>query len=275
MALKLVIIGGGRMGSALMRGLTSSGWASPTELMIVEANEAQRQRLESGHHGLAAVSEMPNDSCPDAVLAVKPQDAEQACIQAASKGVRRLLSVAAGVTTQSLEQWMGPEAVVVRSMPNIPALVGHCAAGMAAGSRARQADLQWASDVLGSVGKAVSVPENMMDAVTGLSGSGPAYFFLVVEALTEAGVRVGLDREIASSLARQTFIGAARLMEDTGESAEDLRIAVTSPAGTTAAGIASLEESKARQAFIMAVAAATSRSAELGRANEESPHLPR
>jgi pyrroline-5-carboxylate reductase len=263
--MKLAIIGGGRMGNALLRGLINSGWASVSDLVVVEMSEAQRDRLEGGYHGLKAVRQFSQGLCEDIVLAVKPQDAEVACYDIASKGVKRVLSVMAGVTTETIEKILGPDVVVVRSMPNIPALVGHCAAGIACGSKATPADLDWASQVLESVGKAVEVPEVLMDAVTGLSGSGPAYFFLVVEALAEAGVKVGLDRETATVLARQTFIGAARLLEETGESAEDLRIAVTSPAGTTAAGLAKLDERQVREAFVQAVEAATSRSIELGK----------
>jgi pyrroline-5-carboxylate reductase len=258
---KLAIVGGGRMGSALLRGIVASGWASPAELLVVEISEAQRERLARGHPGLAVADSFPSGACDDVVLAVKPQDAEEVC---RSLSVRRLLSVAAGITTQELESWLGDGAVVVRAMPNLPALVSHCAAGMARGSRASDEDLAWASQVLGSVGKAVEVPETLMDAVTGLSGSGPAYFFLVVESLIEAGVAVGLDRDTSAKLVRQTFAGAARLLEETGEAAEDLRIAVTSPGGTTAAGIAVLEARKVRDAFVEAVMAATERSRELG-----------
>lgn len=259
--MKLAIVGGGRMGSALLRGLIASGWASPRELVVAEINEAQRKRLAEGHPGLSVVDALHGGIADDLVLAVKPQDAEEAC--GGLTGVRRLLSVCAGITTSDLEKWVDG-AIVVRAMPNLPAVVAHCAAGMAPGSRAGADDLAWASEVLGSVGRAVAVPEELMDAVTGLSGSGPAYFFLVVEALTEAGVRVGLDRETATALVRQTFAGAARLLDETGESAEDLRIAVTSPGGTTAAGIAILEERSVRDAFVQAVRAATERSRELG-----------
>ncbi len=262
--MKLVVIGGGRMGGALIRGLISSGWASPSELGVVEISEAQRDRLEGGHHGLATFRQYDTGMSNDVVLAVKPQDVEMTCLGLADKSIRRVLSVVAGVTTATLESTLDPGTIVVRSMPNIPALVGHSAAGITRGTLATLEDLDWASGVLHSVGKAVEVPEDLMDAVTGLSGSGPAYFFLVVEALVEAGIRVGLDRETAIVLARQTFIGAARLLEETGESAEDLRIAVTSPAGTTAAGIAKLDELKTRESFIAAVISATQRSKELG-----------
>jgi pyrroline-5-carboxylate reductase len=150
-------------------------------------------------------------------------------------------------------------------MPNTPALVGAGAAAISPGTAATDDDLAWAGSILGAVGTVVRVPENLLDAVTGLSGSGPAYVFLVAEALIDAGVLVGLPRPTAVELATQTLLGAARLLVETGDSPEALRAAVTSPGGTTAAGLRALESAGVRAAFLDAVAAATERSRELGR----------
>jgi pyrroline-5-carboxylate reductase len=149
-------------------------------------------------------------------------------------------------------------------MPNTPALVGSGASAIAAGSHAREADLVWAEEILGAVGEVVRVPESLLDAVTGLSGSGPAYIFLVVEALIDAGVLAGLPRPISTQLTVQTLLGAARLLTETGEGPEALRAAVTSPGGTTAAGVRALEAAAVRSALLEAVMAATERSRELG-----------
>jgi pyrroline-5-carboxylate reductase len=205
------------------------------------------------------------------VLAVKPADAEAACRAIASAGAgwggaTRVLSIAAGVPTARLQEWLGDGVPVVRAMPNTPALVGAGAAAIAAGTSAGDADLDWAEGVLRAVGAVERVPEKLLDAVTGLSGSGPAYVFLVAEALVEAGVLNGLPRSTANVLAIQTLLGSARLLAESGDSPEALRAAVTSPGGTTAAGLRILENHGVRSAFLEAVTAATERSRELGRA---------
>jgi len=149
-------------------------------------------------------------------------------------------------------------------MPNTPALVGSGAAAIAGGASATDDDLAWAESILAAVGTVVRLPEHLLDAVTGLSGSGPAYVFLVAEALIEAGVLVGLPRDASAALATQTLLGAARLMVETGDPPEALRAMVTSPGGTTAAGLRALESAGVRSAFLDAVSAATNRSRELG-----------
>jgi pyrroline-5-carboxylate reductase len=196
-----------------------------------------------------------------AVLAVKPGDVPAAAAAVAEAGAQRLLSVAAGVTTEALEA-AAPGLPVVRAMPNTPALIGAGAAAISPGSLAGEADLAWAEEILGAVGVVVRVPEKQLDAVTGLSGSGPAYVFLVAEALTEAGVLAGLPRDTAETLAFQTLLGSARLLE--GNAPAELRAAVTSPGGTTAAGLRELERHGVRAAFLDAVMAATERSRALG-----------
>jgi len=153
---------------------------------------------------------------------------------------------------------------VVRAMPNTPALVGAGAAAIAPGTHATSDDVDWAASILRAVGTVVVVPEKLLDAVTGLSGSGPAYVFLVAEALIDAGVLAGLPRDTSVALATQTLLGAARLLTETADGPEALRAAVTSPGGTTAAGLRALESAGVRAAFLDAVMAATQRSKDLG-----------
>ncbi len=262
MALRLVIVGGGKMGTALVAGLLGAGWAEAGDLAVVEPVAARRDELTRLYPGLAVGAQVP--SAEGAVVAVKPSDVEPACAEVAGAGVERVLSIAAGVELARLQAWLGDGVAVVRAMPNTPALVGCGAAAIAGGSAAGEADLDWAESILAAVGLVVRVPEPSLDAVTGLSGSGPAYVFFVAEALTEAGVLNGLPREISRSLAVQTILGSARLLDESGQSAEELRAAVTSPGGTTAAGIRALEAGAVRSAILEAVTAATERSRRLG-----------
>ena len=260
---RLAVLGGGKMGGALVAGLLSSGWARPEEILVVEPVSARRDELSSVHPGLALAGEV-EAGAEGAVVAVKPGDVEGACRALAGARVPRVLSIAAGVTLARLESWLGEGTAVVRAMPNTPALVGCGAAAIAAGAAAGEADLAWAEEVLGAVGKVERVSEALLDAVTGLSGSGPAYVFLVAEALIEAGVANGLPRPVSEALTIQTLLGSARLLAESGERPESLRAAVTSPGGTTAAGLAALESRAVRSAFMEAVTAATERSRALG-----------
>jgi pyrroline-5-carboxylate reductase len=258
------------MGEALVAGLVRTGWAGADAIVVVETDPARRADLASRHQSLrvvGAIGDAGTDGAPgDAVIAVKPADAEVVCRTLTSAGgIRRVLSVAAGVSLASLESWLVESVAVVRAMPNVAALVGSGAAAIAAGRAAGPDDLAWARGVLEAVGTVVTVPETALDAVTGLSGSGPAYVFLVAEALIDAGVLVGLSRPVASQLAVQTLLGSARLLDETGDEPATLRAAVTSPGGTTAAGLRALEAGGVRHAVLEAVVAATERSRELGR----------
>ena len=245
------------MGEALLGGLLAAGW---DDLGVVEKVDTRRTELAERFPGVAVVADIePADA---AVVAVKPGDVAGAC--EALSGTKRVLSIAAGVTIAALESALGAGTAVVRAMPNTPALVGAGAAAIAGGSAAGEDDLAWAESVLGAVGGVVRVPEPLLDAVTGLSGSGPAYVFLVAEALIDAGVLNGLPRDVSVQLATQTLLGAARLLAESGETAEALRAQVTSPGGTTAAGLRALESAGVRAAFLDAVSAATLRSRELG-----------
>jgi pyrroline-5-carboxylate reductase len=268
---RLVVVGGGRMGEALVSGLLTAGWAQPGEVTVAETLGARRSELEAEgglatrHPGLSVTAEpVPADG---AVVAVKPGDVESACRAIAGAGVARVLSIAAGVPLARLEEWLGGagnELPVVRAMPNTPALVGAGAAAIAPGRHAGEADLVWAEGILSAVGTVARVPEALLDAVTGLSGSGPAYVFLVAEALIEAGVLVGLSRPVSRQLTVQTLLGSAQLLAQSAEGAEALRAAVTSPGGTTAAGLRALEAAGIRSAILEAVVAATERSQALG-----------
>lgn len=258
------------MGAALASGLLASGWASAAELAVVEPAPGRRRELAESLPGVAVGESAP--AAEGAVLAVKPADAEAACRALAGGGpggapaVARVLSVMAGVPLGRLEAWLPAGTPVVRAMPNTPALVGCGAAAVAAGAAAGDDDLAWAEAILAAVGVVVRVPEALLDAVTGLSGSGPAYLFLVTEALIDAGVAAGLPRPVSEALTVQTVLGSARLLAESGERPEALRAAVTSPGGTTAAGLGALEARAVRAAFLEAVAAATARSQALGRA---------
>jgi pyrroline-5-carboxylate reductase len=250
------------MGGAVVAGLLSAQWADAEQLVVVESSARRRAELQGEYPGVRVVSELEGGA--GLLLAVKPGDAPAACEAAAPLGFPRVLSVMAGVTLATLEAGLGTTSAVVRAMPNTPALVGAGMAAIAGGSTAGEGDLEWAESILGAVGRVVRVPESQLDAVTGLSGSGPAYVFVVAEALIDAGVLVGLPRPVAEELAIYTLLGSARLLAETGESPAALRAAVTSPGGTTAAGLRAMEERAVRAAFIDAVVASCERSRQLG-----------
>lgn len=260
---RLQIVGGGKMGEALLEGLLTSGWAEPADVVVVEKVAARRKALARSFKGVSVVAEPV--ASEGALVAVKPADVPDTCRALGALGVPRLLSIAAGVTTATLQEAAGPVVAVVRAMPNTPAVVGAGASAIAPGSGAGKADLDWAQSLLEAVGVVVRVTEAQLDAVTGLSGSGPAYVFLVAESLIEAGVLVGLPRDVAEVLAVQTLLGSAQLLQSSDEHAAALRAAVTSPGGTTAAGLHALEAGGVRAAVLDAVKAAAERSRELGR----------
>ena len=268
----LLIVGGGKMGGALLGGLLRSGWARAADITVVESVAERRDELAAAYPGLRVVAAPEpgllsgaGERIVGAVLAVKADAAEGACRALGVTGATRLLSIVAGVPCVRLEAALGGTPAVVRAMPNTPALVGAGVTAISGGSFATSNDLEWADDILSAVGTVVRLPERLLDAVTGLSGSGPAYFFLVVEALMEAGVHMGLTREVSRTLVVETMLGSAALLKETGQDPEALRAMVTSPAGTTAAGVRTLEARAVRSAFMEAVAAATERSRNLQR----------
>lgn len=253
------------MGTALAQGLVDSGRIDAARLAIVEVSAERRAVLaEMFPNSLISASIAP---CAAAVIAVKPPDAAAAAAAAAGAGARRVLSIAAGVTVATLQSAVDAVTAgvaVIRSMPNTPSLVGQGAAAIAGGPGTTTADRDWAREILGAVGMVVEVPESDLDAITGVTGSGPAYLFLVAEALIDAAVAVGLDRDQAVALVRQLFVGSAALLAQ-GDEPKVLRERVTSPQGTTAAGIAVLQSEGVPEAFRAAVLAAVERSRELGR----------
>jgi pyrroline-5-carboxylate reductase len=266
----VVIVGGGRMGAALASGLLRVG-KDPSSISIVEHEPKRLVELASELPGvelarsLGELAVVRQGTSPKAaVLAVKPADAQRAAAEVSAAAFDLVLSIMAGVTIDSLQSFVGPEIPVVRSMPNTPALIGAGVSAIAGGSTATDVDLDWAEQILGAVGTVVRLPEKSLDAVTGLSGSGPAYIFLVAEALIDAGVLAGLPRTVSATLAIETLAGAARLLVESGEEPERLRAQVTSPGGTTAAGLRVLESRSVRSAFLEAVMAATERSRQLG-----------
>jgi pyrroline-5-carboxylate reductase len=242
-------------------------------IAVVEPDEGRRNALGKEHEGIrvaASASAFGNGDLEgdvSVILAVKPELAEPVlrALGDSDLPIVRVLSIVAGMPTARLEACLSNDVPVVRAMPNTGVLVGRGASVIAGGAHAHAKDLSWAESVLGSVGICERTPERSIDAVTGLSGSGPAYFFMVAEALIEAGVLAGLTRPMAASLVAQTMAASAAMLQETGHSAEELRAQVTSPGGTTAAGLRVLESKGLRSALIEAVAAATERSKNLAR----------
>ncbi|MFW2335818.1 pyrroline-5-carboxylate reductase [Ilumatobacter sp.] len=261
MSFELVIVGGGNMGAALLSGLLDAGVVEPGHLAVVEPLESRRDELVERFDGVTITDSIP--PCASAVLAVKPPDIPAVAAGAAAAGARRVLSVAAGVTTASIVDAVGADVAVLRTMPNTPALVGQGVSALSGAPGTKDVDLDWAENVLRGVGLVVRVDESQLDAVTGLTGSGPAYVFLVAEALMDAGVLAGLPRPIVERMVAQLLVGSSALLAERGDPA-GLRAMVTSPGGTTAAGVRVLEDRAVRAAVIGAVQAATERSRELG-----------
>jgi pyrroline-5-carboxylate reductase len=254
-------IGGGNMGAALVGGLINSGWDSSL-ITVVELSDARRAELHQMFPDVSVSDALV--SCESVVIAVKPPAAADACKTAAAAGARRVLSIAAGISIDTLQRACGDSVVVIRAMPNTPALVGQGAAAISFSARCTEPDIVWAETVLGSVGTVVRVPEQQMDAVTAISGSGPAYVFLLAEALIVAAVNQGLSPEVADGLVRQLLVGSAALLAASSETPAAQRERVTSPRGTTAAAIEALELAGFREAIAAAVEAAIGRSRQLG-----------
>ncbi|MFC9964876.1 MULTISPECIES: pyrroline-5-carboxylate reductase [Nocardia] len=270
---RIAVVGGGRIGEALVAGLLEAGRA-PKDLVVVETHAPRAAQL--AERFKVRVSASTSDAVVGAdivVLAVKPTvvdsvlaDLSKADLDSGREQV--LVSLAAGITTSHLESKLPAGFPVVRVMPNTPMLVGQGMSVQAPGRYADPEQLELVGEMLEAVGKVVTVPETQMDAVTAVSGSGPAYFFLVVEAMIDAGVGLGLTREIATELVVQTMIGSAALIDESGQNAVDLRAAVTSPGGTTAAALRELERGAIRSTFIEALQAAKRRSVEQGASSE-------
>jgi pyrroline-5-carboxylate reductase len=268
-AQRLAVIGGGKIGEALVSGLTrgASPTLKPDQIVVVEHYPARAEYLQ-GRYGVGITDVATAASSAGTVLiAVKPQDIETVLDSLAEHitADHLVVSVAAGVTIGRIEAALPAKPAVVRCMPNTPALVDQAMTAISAGSFADDAHLARAEELLAAVGKVVRVPETQLDAVTALSGSGPAYFFFLVEAMIDAGILLGLPRALAADLVVQTAVGSAVMMRDTGEHPVQLREAVTSPGGTTIAAIRELENHGVRAAVLSAIEAARDRSVELGR----------
>jgi pyrroline-5-carboxylate reductase len=249
------------MGAALLGGMIDSGTFAPDRLGVVELLEARRAELAVLFPGVVVSETIP--ACRAAVIAVKPVDAPAAARAAVASGATRLLSIAAGVRLATLDEAVGAGVAVVRSMPNTPALVGKGAAAIAAGAGAGDTDIDWARSILGAVGTVELLPETLLDAFTGVAGSGPAYLFLIAESLIDAAIDEGIERETAERVVRQLLVGSATLLDRELDPVR-LRQQVTSPGGTTAAGVAVLEARGVRDIIAATVRAATERSRELG-----------
>jgi len=259
-------IGGGNMAEAILKGLISGGTAAES-ILVSEPLESRRQQLASVYGvGTTADNTEVARSCSTVILAVKPQQAASVCgaLKSELLGKHLLVSIMAGVSCSTLEGFFSEQVRVVRVMPNTPALVLCGATAIARGRDATDADMAEVEAIFTLVGSCCRVDEKLMDAVTGLSGSGPAYVLTFIEALADGGVKNGLPRETALNLARQTVLGTAKLLAETGEHPGSLRDKVTSPGGTTIAGLHALEKGSFRATVMNAVDAATIRSKELG-----------
>ncbi len=263
----IVFLGAGNMAEALIKGLLRSGTARPESII---ATGRRGERLEELHRAYGVRTTLDNVAAVReadvVVLSVKPQVLDKVLVQVAPVVDPRklIISVAAGVPIAAMERRLGAGARIIRTMPNTPSLVGAGACALARGEHASDEDLTVATRIFQSVGTTTVVDENLLDAVTGLSGSGPAYIFLIIEALSDAGVKVGLPRYTALKLAAQTVLGSAQLLIETGSHPGQLKDQVTSPGGTAIAGLHTLEAGGLRTTLINAVEAATRRARELG-----------
>jgi pyrroline-5-carboxylate reductase len=259
-------IGGGNMAEALIKGLLK-GTFPPSAIRVSEPNPERRQSL-AERYGVGICPENRDvvRECDLIVLAVKPQIVDEVLsgIAAVLSEKKLLVSILAGVTTEKVEAHFDGSPRVVRAMPNTPALVGAAATAISPGWYATPDDLLAARHLFEAVGTVHVLEEKLLDAVTGLSGSGPAYVFTIIEALADGGVQEGLPRDVASSLAVQTVLGAAKLVRESGEHPAALRDKVCSPGGTTIAAVRTLEEKGLRSALMEAVGSAARRSRELG-----------
>jgi pyrroline-5-carboxylate reductase len=265
---RIGVLGAGNMGAAIMRGLLAAKYVKPEALCASDVSSDRLLQLKQELQIKTADSNQDLVKLADVVvLAVKPQTVVSVLdeIGDAWQADTLVVSILAGVSTATLEAKLPGSVRVVRAMPNTAAVALESATAVTRGTRATDADISTTLALFGCVGKAVEVPESMMDAVTGLSGSGPAFVLLAIEAMADGAVRVGMPRAMALQLAAQTFAGTARMLLQSGEHPAVLKDRVTSPAGTTIAGLMELEAAGVRHAFAKAVARAAERAAELGR----------
>ena len=269
---KVAFLGGGRMGEALVSGLIRSGGRSVDEIMVTSRREERSRELAETYRIDSTLSNADAVSWADVlVLTVKPQDMEVLLSQIREHVTPQQLvvSFAAGIRTSFVEKHLPDGVHVVRVMSNVAVLVDEAMSVVAAGSNAEDRHLEVAEELLGYVGRVIRLKEVHLDAITATSGSGPAYFFLLAEAMIEACILLGLSRDVATELIIQTMLGSAKMLRDTGKHPVVLREMVTSPGGTTIAAIRHLEEAGVRAAFLNAIDAACRRSAELAQGGDE------
>ncbi len=265
--LTLAIVGTGRLGEALLRGLLRSSWIAPSQVICTARREDRAAALHHEHgvrttlDNAAAIAE-----ADVVVIALKPQTLLGVVAEAAGafRSDQTVISLAAGTTTASIEALLPADVPVVRVMTNTPVQVDEAMSVVAPGAHAGDDDCKVAEDILGHVGRVVRLGEEHMNSVTALSGSGPAYFFLLAEAMIDAGILLGLPRHVSTELILQTMVGSARMLTDSGMHPVELREMVTSPGGTTIAAIRALESAGVRAAFLDAIEAAKIRGQELG-----------
>lgn len=265
---KVGIIGGGNIGEALIKGLLNTGYIPRENILVSDVRQESLRNLKDNYGVLTSSSNKELVlKCEITIIAVKPQVIKEVLqeISPVVKPSQLFISVAAGIPLQFLSQHLGEEIKIIRAMPNTPVLVQEGITAICCRKSIKEEDLQVAQEIFESIGKVVKVDESLMDAVTGLSGSGPAYFLFILEALIDAGVKMGLSREVSSLLTVQTCLGTAKLVLATSEHPAKLRDKVTSPGGTTIYGLHALEEGKVRASLIRAVEVATLRSQELGK----------
>jgi pyrroline-5-carboxylate reductase len=264
---KIAFLGGGNMAEALIKGLIAGGTAKPDHILVTDVSADRLAHLNLTYGVVQKGNVEAAREADIIILSVKPQVIERVLVEIAPVVDDRklVISIAAGILLSGIEKALKSSARVVRVMPNTPALVLAGAAAIAGGKNAESNDLALTQSIFSSVGRAVIVEEKLMDAVTGLSGSGPAYVFMIIDALSDAGVKAGLPRQLALELSAQTVYGAAKMVLETKEHPGKLRDMVTSPGGTTIEGLHALEKGKLRATLINAVEAATARSRELGK----------
>lgn len=267
----IAFLGAGNMAGALIRGLLRAGTCAPERVIATDVRSDRLEEL-ARQYGIKTTEDNAAAAreAEVIVLATKPQVLAKLVDEIAPSvdATKLVVSIAAGVTAKSIEKRLCDKARVVRVMPNTPALVDAGATGIARGTHASAGDVALVQRLFDSVGITAVLDESLLDAVTGLSGSGPAYIFLIIEALSDAGVKVGLSRDTAQKLAAQTVLGSAKLLLETGEHPGRLKDMVTSPGGTAIAGLHTLEEGGLRTTLINAVETATKRARELGRGSK-------
>lgn len=265
---RIAIIGGGNMGIALAKGVLQTNWAKAEHITVAEPLKGRLEHIKGVAPGVKVTHSNVEaaESADIVILSVKPQILLKVIdeVKPTLKDSKLVISVAAGITTGSVEKRTGGKVPVVRAMPNIAAVVREAATAICPGKYATQEHMDSAKHIFESVGIVVEVEEELMDAVTGLSGTGPMYVFQILEGLSDAGVKVGLSREIASTLAVQTLIGSSKLIQETKEHPAKLKDLVTSPGGTAISALHSLERNGLKAMLIDAVEVAAQKSAELG-----------